>query len=464
MKTKIAQAIVDHRFFDEGDTVIVAVSGGADSVALLDVLASMGGLSLKLIVAHLNHMLRGAESDDDETFVRALAASYGLAADFASVDVKGLSREKKISLEEAGRVARYDFFNEVARRHWARSIALAHHADDQAETVLMRLVRGAGATGLCAISPRSGGNLVRPLLTVTRNEIEAYLRQRGLAYRTDSTNSDTVFLRNRVRHELIPYLETYNPAIRERLVATADALARDEEVLDGITDAAFARHGGEDHGVVTLDVTGCSAEPAGVRLRLYRRAVLRAKGNLERISSGHLRDIDLMLFARKPHMMLSLPDELRVAKSYATISFFPAPAAVHPAGYETVVAGMGVYDLPGGYRLTVKEGLPSAAWGEHSPQAACFDGEAAPFPWLLRTFRPGDRIVPLGMTGHKKVKDLFIDDKVPLDRRRRIPLLFSGDRLLWVGTVRVSAEAAVTGRTRTAIRAEILDMYSLMDL
>ena len=464
MKKKIIQAIADHRLFDEGDTVVVAVSGGADSVALLHVLASMDVLRLKLVVAHLNHMLRGVESDDDENFVRELAARYGLPAEFAAVEVKGVSREKKLSLEEAGRVARYDFLNVVARRHRARSIALAHHADDQAETVLMRLVRGAGATGLCAISPRSAGNLVRPLLTVTRDEIEAYLSQKGLAYRTDSTNSDIVFLRNRVRLELIPYLETYNPAIRDRLVATADALARDEEVLEGVTDAAFARHGREERGAVTLDVAGCREEPAGVRLRLYRRAVLRAKGDLERISSGHLRDIDRMLLSPKPHMMLSLPDEMRVAKSYATISFFPAPAAAHPAGYETVIAGTGVYDLPGGYRLTVEEGIPSAAWEVHSPREACFDGEAAPFPWLLRTFRAGDRIVPFGMTGHKKVKDLFIDEKVPMDRRRRIPLLFSGNRLLWVGTVRVSAEAAVTARTRMAIHAEILDMYSLMDL
>ncbi|HTP66172.1 MAG TPA: tRNA lysidine(34) synthetase TilS, partial [Geobacteraceae bacterium] len=404
MKKKVAQFIAEHRLCREGDTVIVAVSGGADSVALLDVLASLAELRLRLVVAHLNHTLRGTEADDDETFVRQRAQVYGLPAETATVDVKELSRMGKLSLEEAGRAARYAFFKDVAFRHGAQSIALAHHADDQAETVLMRLLRGTGATGLCAISPKSGGNLVRPLLAVTRREIEAYLIHHGLSYRHDSSNSDTDFLRNRIRLELIPYLETYNPAVRGRLVVTAEALARDEEVLKGITDAAFARCCREERDAVTLDATSCRAEPAGVRFRLYRRAVLLAKGGLERIGSGHLRGIDMMLFARKPHMSLTLPDGLTVAKSYTTLSFFPASDEKESASYETVVEGPGVYHLPGGYLLTVEESPPPESWEDISPDTACFDADAAPFPWLLRTSRGGDRIVPLGMTGHKKVK------------------------------------------------------------
>ncbi|HLO27251.1 MAG TPA: tRNA lysidine(34) synthetase TilS [Geobacteraceae bacterium] len=464
MKTKVAKAIAEHSLFNAGDTVVVAVSGGADSVALLDMLASLEELRLKLVAAHLNHSLRGDESDGDESFVRKLASDYGLPAEIARVDVKGLSRRKRLSLEEAGRVARYEFFLDIARSYGAHSIALAHHADDQAETVLMRLLRGAGGTGLCAISPKSGATLVRPLLAVTRTEIETYLAQRNLPYRTDSTNRDTEFLRNRVRMELIPYLETYNPAVRDRLVATAEALARDEEVLTGVTDAAFARHGREGQGVITLDVCGCRAEPAGVRYRLYRRGILLAKGNLDRVGSGHLRDIDTMLFSRNPQMMLCLPDGLRVSKCYTEISFFPASVEKKPVSWEKAVEGPGVYTLPGGYRLMVEEVDPLECRKNPSPHVACFDAVAAPFPWLLRTFRPGDRIMPFGMTGHKKVKDLFIDEKIPMASRRRIPLLFSGDRLLWVSTLRTSAEGCVTDRSRRAVSVEILDMYSLMGL
>jgi tRNA(Ile)-lysidine synthase len=163
-------------------------------------------------------------------------------------------------------------------------------------------------------------------------------------------------------------------------------------------------------------------------------------------------------------MVLSLPDGLRVAKSYVELCFFPAAVEKTTQPCEMTVAGPGVYILSGGFRLAVEACPPPAAWEELSPATACFDAGAAPFPWLVRTFRAGDRLVPLGMTGHKKVKDLFIDEKVPLRERRRIPLIFSGERLIWAGTLRTSAEARITGRTRKAVRAEIIDMDSLMDL
>lgn len=460
----MAQYIAEHHLFTEDDTVIVAVSGGADSVALLDILSSLADLHLRPVVAHLNHTLRGEESDADEEFVLNLAQSYGLPAELERVDVKEFSRMKGLSLEEGGRVARYSFFNYVARRYGANAVALGHHADDQAETVLMRLLRGSGTTGLCAMAPKSGENLVRPLLAATRREIEAYLHGRGLSYRHDSSNSDTGFLRNRIRHELIPCLETYNPAIRDRLVAMAETLARDEEVLELATAGAFARSAGWIHDKVTLDIAGCRAEPAGLRYRLYRRAVREVRGGLERIGSRHLRDIDSMMHGRKPHLTLCLPDGMMVVKSYGTISFYQTSHEEASYAYELTVAGPGVFDIPGRYRLTVEEGTHHGNPEELPRSSAWFDAAAAPFPWLVRPFRAGDRIVPLGMTGHKKVKDLFIDEKIPLERRRRIPLFFSGDTLIWVGTVRPSAEVSVTGQTRRVIHVGIIDMQSLMDL
>jgi len=362
-------------------------------------------------------------------------------------------------------VERYGFFARVARRYDASAIALGHHADDQAETVLMRLLRGSGTTGLCAMSPKSGTNLVRPLLAVTRREIDAYLHGRGLSHRHDSTNADTGFLRNRVRHDLIPYLETYNPGVRNRLVAMAETLARDEEVLEGAVDGVFDRLGGREPGRITLDLSGCRAEAAGIRYRLYRRAIREAKGGLERIGFSHLRDIDRIVSGQKPHMSLCLPDGVRVVRSYGTVSIIPCADEELPDVYEKTVAGPGSYDLPGGYCLTVEAGTPSEKPGGSLPRcSAWFDVDAAPFPWLVRPFRAGDRIVPLGMTGHKKVKDLFIDEKIPLERRRRIPLIFSGDKLIWVAAVRSSAEAAVSGQAGRAVHATIVDMQTLMDL
>lgn len=457
MRNQVLKYIKEHMLFDNGATVIVAVSGGADSVALLDILASLAELQLKLIVAHLNHSLRGAESDGDEAFVRELAARYGLPCEVGRVDVQELSSLNKLSLEEAGRVARYAFLHEVAARHRAHAIALAHHADDQAETVLMRLLRGAGASGLTGIAPKTGNGLVRPLLGITRGEIEAYLQARGLAFRTDSSNADTSFLRNRVRHELLPYLATFNPAIRDRLVATAEALAADEVLLEAITDAAFVRHGKICAGVVALCLPGLAQEPAGVRLRLYRRAILLVKGDLVRLDSRHLHAIDRLVFSSRPSGSLDLPDEVLVARDYARICFSSSPERAAVRLPEAVLVGPGVHVIPGCGRIMVKEAFFPDPAGEIQPSVAYFDAEAVPFPWLVRAFSAGDRIIPLGMSGHKKVKDIFIDAKVSRERRSRIPLLFSGDRLIWVCGLRVSAETRVTERTVRVLRAEIPD-------
>lgn len=461
VRNKALATIREHSLFSAGDTVIVAVSGGADSVALLDILASLKEFRLTLIVAHLNHCLRGSESDGDEAFVRELAARYGLPCEVDRADVQGISRRNKLSLEEAGRVARHAFLHWLAARHRASVIAMAHHADDQAETVLMRLLRGAGGTGLAGIAPKTCDRLVRPLLGVTRGEIESYLRARQMTFRTDSSNADTKFLRNRVRHELLPYLASYNPSVRDRLVAAAEALAADEALLEELVDGAIARHGTEGNG---LSMSGVRTEPLGVRLRLYRRALLLAKGNLARIGSRNLQAIDRLVFSARPNGTLTLPDGVRVARRYDAVTFAPAPEEALAELPERVLEGPGTYAIPGGGALQVEEAGFTGAWQGVPASVAYFDADAAPFPWLVRTFKAGDRIMPLGLAGHKKVKDLFIDEKVPLAARRRVPLLFSGERLIWVCGLRISAETRLTERTGRVIRAEILDFTPQIDL
>jgi tRNA(Ile)-lysidine synthase len=456
MLKKISHFIRANALFTPGETVVVAVSGGADSVALLDILASHRGLGLKLVAAHLNHMLRGAESDGDEEFVRNLAQSHGIPCVVRRVDVKEVARQEGRSLEDAGRSVRYAFLDDVAATHGSLSVALAHHAGDQAETVLMRLLRGAAGSGLCAMAPRSAGRYVRPLLGVGRAEIEEYLKTRGIAWRNDSSNEDGRYLRNRIRHELIPFLAGYNPAISERLCATADALAADEEFLDAATDEAFTRHGVQSPGRVTLSVHGVRSEPRGIRLRLYRRGVLQAKGDLARISFHHLQGIDRLLFSPAPNRSLALPDAIRAEKSYGEISFSSMEEKKLLPPDEIFLDGPGVYPLPGRGVLSV-DFAHSPAEPKSVPAAtAYFDLEQAPFPWCVRRFRPGDRFSPFGMAGHKKVKNLFIDAKIPLSSRPLVPLIFCGETLLWVGGVRRSSAAPVTERTSTSVRLEIV--------
>jgi tRNA(Ile)-lysidine synthase len=457
MLKKVIHFIEEYSLFTPGDTVVAAVSGGADSVALLDILVSLRELRLNLVAAHLNHLLRGAEADADEEFVHKLAGSYGVPVVVKRVDVGEVARTEGRSLEDAGRAARYAFFDELAVSHKAHAVALAHHADDQAETVVMLLLRGAGGSGLCAIAPKSAGLYVRPLLSVNRREIVVYLQRRGIAWRTDSSNAAADFLRNRIRHELIPYLARYNPAISQRLSATAEALAADEEFLEAATNAAFASHAVLSAGRIILALPGLRSEPRGIRLRLYRRAILQAKGNLARIGFRHLRAIDCLVFSAKPHLTLDLPDRLRATKSYGEISFSAGEDKKPLFSGEIYLDGPGIYPLPGSGMLAVDYADVTGDLKSAPATTAYFDLDRAPFPWRVRTFRPGDRFSPFGMTGQKKVKELFIDAKVPLSFRRRIPILFCGETLLWVGGIRRSNAASLTTGTKTVARVEILD-------
>jgi tRNA(Ile)-lysidine synthase len=456
LKTLVA-TVRRQKLFAPGETVLVAVSGGADSVALLDILVQLDTEGLQLVVAHLNHGLRGAESDGDEAFVAALAAGYGLPFVVRRSDVASLAKSAKLSLEEAGRRERYAFFAETARARGAASIALAHHLDDQAETVLIRLLRGAGGAGLSAMGSCSAGMLKRPLLPVSRAAIERYLKARGLSHRTDASNADTAILRNSIRHELIPFLRKYNPKISQRLAATAEILACDEELLEQLTDAAYGRLAHREAGSITLDVEKLSGEPRGLRLRLYRRALAELRGDLKHISSAHLEAIDRLVASDRPNARLKLPGECFVARSYRQLAFQTLDVGSE-AGWELSIPGEGSHPLPAGGRLLVQLVPCPAELSRPAPRVAYLCPERAPFPWVLRSYLPGDRFTPLGMNGAQKIKDLFINEKIPLAKRRRIPLLVSAGRILWVLGVRLGEQARVSAPAGLVLRVEILDI------
>lgn len=458
MERAVRTAIAEHGLFERGDRVVVAVSGGMDSVVLLDLLAGLDALRLGLTVAHLNHQLRGEASDGDERFVKELATRYGLPVATRRVDVSALARERRLSLEEAGREARYAFFADVVRESGARCAALAHHRDDQAETVLMRLLRGAGGTGLAGMRWKSaGGRIVRPLLDVGREEIAAWAVRRGLSWHEDATNADPRFLRNRLRHEVLPLLARLNPSVAEHLAVTARTLAADEELLDHLVDGAFGRLGTTGTDGVTLDAAGVALEARALRMRVYRRAIALAKGDLARIATVHLEAVDRLVISPRPNATLDLPAGVTVYRSYGAVRIAAAPPSPQTDAWELEVPGPGRYPLPGGGTLFVSFSLPPATWTDQPPTVAYLDPVRGAFPWRVRPFRPGDRLTPLGMAGTKKVKDLFIDEKVPLRDRRRLPLLFGATGLLWVCGVRLAEGARITSPHLPVIRAELLD-------
>lgn len=452
---KVLAFVREHTLFTPDDRVLVAVSGGADSVALLHILANLAEYRLRPIVAHLNHCLRGVESDGDQRFVEGLAERHGIVCEVGSCDVRELSRRERLSLEDAGRKARYAFFESVAERYGVRTVALAHHADDQAETVLMRLIRGAGAAGLAAMAPIRGERFVRPLLKLTRREIESYLTFHGISWRTDHSNLDTAFLRNRIRHELLPILSHYNPDIASRLTVTAELLAADEEFLAEAAAAAFdglVEEAGNRR--VALDVSGILAHGKAVRYRLYRRATAHVSGDLAGLAAVHVCKIDEILRSSRPNLTVRIPGDVTVVKSYSRVTFSSHFNADN-GDFELFVEGPGCYLLPGGGELIVEAGPPPVDCKMSVPSRAVFDLGSAPFPWLIRNFRAGDRIRPFGMTGSKKVKDLFIDEKVPFELRRSIPLVFSNAQLIWVCGLRTADAVRVSYATSTAVTAEI---------
>jgi tRNA(Ile)-lysidine synthase len=264
------------------------------------------------------------------------------------------------------------------------------------------------------------------------------------------------FLRNRIRHELIPHLATYNPAIATRLADTATTLSADEALLERITGEAMDRLAVAVAGKVSFSVAELAAQPRGVRMRLFRQALLMVRGDLERISLRHLEAIDGLVASGRPQRRLSLPGDVAVTRSYGTLAF-TATEAPSPAGpFEKLLEGPGSYPLPGGGTLTIDEAVPPADWSVVPADTVWFDAGSVPFPWLVRTFRPGDRMIPFGMTGSKKVKELFIDAKVPQRERRSIPLVFSGGQLIWACGVRVAEGARVRAGAPKAIRATVI--------
>lgn len=453
---RVARTIREQKLFEPGATIIVALSGGADSTALLDLLSRLPGLSPRLVAAHLNHCLRGPESDRDEEFVRSLATQYGITLECRRVDVKGYSKREQLNLEDAGRRARIVFFDELRHSWQATAVALAHHADDQAETVLMRLLRGAGPGGLAGMSYRNGRGFIRPLLGLSRAELVAYLTERGLTWREDASNRDTTFLRNRIRHELLPLLEGYNPAIRERLAVTAAVLSDEHAFLDHLTHQIVDQTGTASDDTLTCPVATLLEQPPALRRRSFRLLLERQAGDLNHFSNRHIAALERLLESSQPNATLNLPQGITAVREYGTLflrrrteSEPPSPATAT----ELEITGPGQYRLLGGASLTLTPVAVPATVEHLSPDTAIFDLDRAPFPWHVRMFQNGDRIMPFGMTGSKKVKELFIDAKVPRSKRHTIPLLFCGDTLVWVCGLRTSRLARLDSTSTHAIRA-----------
>ncbi len=425
--------------------ILVALSGGPDSVAMFHALRTM---RYRIAAAHLNHLIRGAESDRDETFVRDLCARCEV--DLIVQRAAGLSADMP-NLEERAREVRHAFLNAAADRIGADYIAIAHQADDQAETVLMRMLRGAGAAGLAAMAERGPGRIIRPMLDVTRDEVNAYLKGIGENFVNDSSNQSAALLRSHVRAELMPMLErNYAPGLRGRLVQLASEMRALDDFVGEAARREFAALGSEDG----LDISRFAQLHPALQAELIRQYIRRESGNLRRIERVHIDGIRRLCLDGPPNGSVDIPG-LHIVREYARLRVGAAgnQPSIQPSVPFMIRLKEGSVEIPqAGFVFETKMVGRDNASTPASKMEALFDGAEASGELIVRTFRHGDRIAPLGMTGHRKIKDIFVDNKLAMGRRASFPIVELKGAIAWVPGIVRGRVGLVTEATEQVLR------------
>ncbi len=455
---RIQQTIERYRMLAIGDTVIVGVSGGPDSMALLFVLHELhDDYQLSLWASHYNHKLRGKESDQEAEFVKCQAEKIGVP--LLVEDDDGSLLKTKGNLEEIARKKRYDFFQRQALKLNAQKIALGHTATDQAETFFLWLFRGTGTKGLGGIPPVRDSLIIRPLIETEREEIIGFLKQKGILWKEDSTNKSGNFLRNRVRQILIPkLLEEFDPYFVKKIIKTTEIFRDDDILLEKLTIDKFnAINIKNNENKVLLDINRLKELRISLKRRIIRYALKTIHGSLRRINFDHVERILKLMESPLPHSQISLPHGIEVYKEYDCLRFARALKETISFYYEAnkVPEIITIPEIGRKITLTVLD------WDQsNSPltekNIALIDFEKINFPLVVRNWRRGDRFQPLGTQGSKKIKDFFIDLKIPRIERKQVPLVLCGDQIAWIAGLRVDEKVKITQSTKKVVKMVII--------
>lgn len=481
----VAGTIDEHRLLAGGEKVLVAVSGGADSLCLLHLLwRQRERYSLSLAVAHVNHLMR-PEAAEDACFVVEFAQSLGLNCEVVEIDVRALAQERKLSLEDAGRQARYQALIEIAGRMGAQCIALGHTADDQVETILLNFLRGGGSEGLAGMpvsrEVSAGLRIVRPLIALTKAETEGYCREQGFAPRFDTTNQELFARRNRIRHQLLPALREEQPAIDRLLLRQAEIFRAEDEFMRGLAEKAlkeaqlpptvrepFSPYGENERSAdeIVLAVDKLQALPLAPARRLVREALRKLRKGRLPLALEQVERVLQLACHGDTGKRLSLGDGLWAIKEYDKLTLCRGDSrecACSSASREEVC---GVLAVPGGVefggRRLRAERLPRSAIADLHLEAstvALLDAAklADCTPLRVCTPRPGDRFVPLGGPGQMKLQDFFVNLKLPRRERAQTLLVCCGQEIAWVVGYRIDERFKVTPETKEIVRIELLD-------
>lgn len=449
--------IKENSMFDKGDKVIVAVSGGPDSICLLYILDELKKeLGITLVGAHINHCLRGEESDKDEEYAKKTCESLNIDFYSKKIDVHKISEQKNISCEMAGREVRYEFFNELMIKLKANKIALAHNANDQAETILMRIMRGTGIEGIIGIKPVRDKIYVRPILNLSRSEIEKYCEVNNISPRIDKTNLESIYARNKVRLELIPYMEqNFNKDIIKTLNRLSDIVKKDNDYLESIATKEYEKYCEIGKGRVILNKKAFLEHEAIVS-RIIRSALLEVNNNLYNFEKIHISSI-VNLQKHETGKTIMLPQNIMAQNCYGNIHIYLNIKTAEENNNKYLLninEKNFIQHLNKVIHIEVKSKTEFKEI-KGNDYIKYFDYDMISQPIIFRYRKDGDKFMPLGMKGNKKLKDLFMDLKIPKDKRNEIPLICFGDDIGWVVGYRVSEKFKVSKDTKNILQIRI---------
>jgi tRNA(Ile)-lysidine synthase len=440
MMETVLKTIEQNKMFNEGDRVIIAVSGGPDSIALLHILNALKSrLKITLFVAHVNHCLRDDESDGDEEYVKNFCKKLNIEFRSKRVNIEKISKLKNISHESAGREERYKFFKELKEQLAAQKIAIAHNSNDQAETVLMRIMRGTGMEGLVGIKPVRDNIFVRPLINNTRYEIEKYCKENNLKPRIDKTNLQTIYARNKVRLQLIPYIQqNFNKDIIHTLNRLSDIIEIDNDYLEIIAKEKYKKYCSITSDKVIISKDAFLNHDA-IITRIIRLALHNILGNLCNFEKFHIYQV-VNIQKQSTSKMIMLPNNICAVNNYGNIIISKYKKQNIRNSYTEYILHIGLNEIEDA-RLKVnihiidrKENLQFNS----EELVKYFDYDKVKDNIILRYRREGDRFVPSGMVGNRKLKDFFIDLKIPKNERERIPIICFNNEIAWIIGYRIS--------------------------
>ena len=456
MIEKVNKTIEKYNLLENGERIVVAHSGGPDSTALLKVLVPISQkLNLTLIVAHFNHGLRGGESNADEKFSRDLAKKMGLF--FCSGKMGKKNNNRGISPEDFYRRQRYNFLEKVAKDHRAQKIALGHNLNDQAETVLLNILRGSGLEGLKGFLPKREGKIIRPLIEISRPEIISFLKKSGLSYCQDNSNKSKMHLRNKIRAELIPYLrKKYNPKIEENLAQMAEILRAENDLIEQhvakVMQSSTIKYNGNN---ISFEIDFVNLLPDAVRWRLFKNILENLNPTKNGVFFAHIELLDNLARKCESGKRISLPMGMEVRREYDKLILEKRRASLKKIKYEYVM------DIPGslyirerGFKVNAKiVKKEKVNFGEKNKIYLDFDKIEKPL--IIRNRRDGDWFQPLGMTGRQKIKSFFIDHKIPRHNRDKILILVDGLSVIGIENMHLSDRVKITTETKKVLKLEI---------